>query len=86
MADIEWTSMDIFEAQKGYSLRGASWWNNACNLVVLRVQEAQDPETWKVADKDLHRMVRITKCEWADKFLHDATPECLWTAVGWCFG
>jgi hypothetical protein len=83
--DIERTSMNVFEAWKGYSPRGASWWNNACDLVVLRVREAQDPETWKVADKDLQRMVRTAKCEWADEFLCNATPECLWTAARWHF-
>jgi hypothetical protein len=38
--DIEYTSMQISKAQKGFSLRGSSWWNNKCDLAAARACEA----------------------------------------------
>jgi hypothetical protein len=84
--DIEQTSMLTFEARKGYSPRGSSWWNAACDAAAVRVREAQGSETCKAAEKDLRKEVRSAKRSWAEEFLHDTTPERLWTAAKWRFG
>jgi hypothetical protein len=73
--DIENTSLLVFKAWKGYSPRGATWWNNECDLAVSRVQEAQDPVPRKATNKALHKTVALVKCTWANDFLHEATPE-----------
>jgi hypothetical protein len=53
MQDIDHTSIQIFKAWKGYSLRGSSWWNNKCDLAAARAHEAQNLESCKVANKAL---------------------------------
>jgi hypothetical protein len=54
--------------------------------VVLGVWEAPDPETCKAANKNLCKVVTLAKCSWANKFLHNATLDWLWTMVKWRFG
>jgi hypothetical protein len=54
--------------------------------VVLGVWEAPDLETHKAANKNLCKVVTSAKHSWANKFLHNATPDQLWTAAKWCFG
>jgi hypothetical protein len=75
MQDIEHTSMQTFKAWKGYSPRGSSWWNNKCDLAAVRACKTQDPESCKVANKALQKEVSAAKWNWANEFLHDATPE-----------
>jgi hypothetical protein len=84
--NIELTSMQTFKARKGYSLRGLSWWNNECDLAAVRACKTQDLESCKVANKALRKEVSAAKRNWANKFLHNATPERLWTAAKWHFG
>jgi hypothetical protein len=55
-------------------------------LAAARVRNAQDPEARKAANKALRKVVRTTKQIWANEFLHNATPERLWTAARWRFG
>jgi hypothetical protein len=73
--DIENTSLLVFKTQKGYSPRGAVWWNNECDIAAARVQEAQDPEMRKATNKALRKTVATAKRAWANDFLHEATPE-----------
>jgi hypothetical protein len=73
--DIEETSMQVFKAWKGYSLRGSAWWNNECDLAVSRIREALDLETHKAAKKLLCKEVAAAKRSWANDLLHNATLE-----------
>jgi hypothetical protein len=84
--DIKQTCLMVFKVWKGFSPRGSTWWNDECDTVAAKVREAQDLETCKTASKNLRKEVRTAKRNWANKFLHDATPEHLWTAARWCFG
>jgi hypothetical protein len=84
--DIEETSMQVFKVWKGYSPRGLAWWNNDCNLAVTGLQEAPDLETYKVANKNLCKVVATAKHCWANKFLHNPTLEQLWIVAKWHFG
>jgi hypothetical protein len=75
MQNIEHTSMQTFKAQKGYSPRGSSWWNNECDLAAARAHKTQDLESHKAANKALWKEVSAAKQNWANEFLHDATLE-----------
>jgi hypothetical protein len=76
----------VSKVRKGFSPRGSTWWNDECDTAAAKVHKAQDPETHKTASKNLRKEVRTAKQNWANKFLHDATPEHLWTAARWQFG
>jgi hypothetical protein len=84
--DIEEASMSTFETRKGYSPRGASWWDEECDAAAAQVRAARGSEARKEADKALRQQVGAAKRRWANDFLHNATPEHLWTAAKWRFG
>jgi hypothetical protein len=86
MQDIEQICLVVFKAQKGYSPRGSTWWNNKCDMAAAKVCKPQDLEMCKTASKNLQKEVRVVKQNWENEFLHDATPEHLWMAARWWFG
>ena len=85
-SDIKETSLHVFKARKGFSPKGAAWWNRECDQAAMRVREAQDQDACKEANKALRRTVAAAKRVWANDLLHNATPEKLWTAAKWRFG
>ena len=84
--DIEEASRSTFESRKGYSPRGASWWDESCDAAAAQVREARGTAARKAAGKALKQQVGAAKRKWANEFLHNATPEHLWTAAKWRFG
>jgi hypothetical protein len=86
MQDIEKTCLMVFKVCKCFSPRGSTWWNEDCDTVATEVRNAQDLETRKAASKNLQKEVSLAKRNWANDFLHNATPERLWTAAKWRFG
>ena len=52
----------------------------------MAVCEAPDLDTKKEAHKALVKEVQEAKWRWANAFLHNATPDCLWLAAKWWLG
>jgi hypothetical protein len=63
-----------------------AWWDKECSRATAAVWEAPSPETQKQLHKTLIKVVQEAKHHWANKFLHNASPEHLWTAARWCLG
>jgi hypothetical protein len=84
--EIEETCQAVFEKWKVFSSRAAAWWDEECSKATAAVQEAPSPETWKQSHKTLVKAVQKAKHHWANKFLHNASPEHLWTTARWCLG
>jgi Reverse transcriptase (RNA-dependent DNA polymerase) len=78
--------MSTFKTRKTYSPKGASWWDDLCKTAAAQVRATRGTEAWKATDKALKWQVGVAKRHWANNFLHNATPEHLWTAAKWHFG
>ena len=81
--DIEQTSRLVFEKYKPSSLKAAVWWDKSCTQVATAVCEATTADSHSTTLKALNREVCAVKRCWANDFLHNATPDCLWTAAKW---
>lgn len=62
--------------------RKAVWWNAECYEAVRRAQEASDEDCPQL-QKDLGRLIKRTKREWADEYIRNAD---IWEVAGWCHG
>jgi Endonuclease-reverse transcriptase len=59
--DMEQTSSSTFEARKGYSPRGASWWDDSCDQAAATARNSQNAEDQKTATKALWKAVQNAK-------------------------
>jgi hypothetical protein len=81
--DIEETCRSIFKQSKPFLPKAAVWWDKECSKAAAAVCEADTPNTWKDTHKALVKTVCVAKRNWVNRFLHDTTPECLWSVAKW---
>ena len=63
--------------------RSSRWWTGECKAASLALKEAQSDDARQQADRNLKKLIRRAKREWADKYI---TTANVWEVAAWRHG